>query len=508
MKKSNIILQAAVTSALLAMSFGAQAGNMATTTRTFATENFGPTQASTVAMVPAATSYAISSPGGVTLSPGQTLTMYLRLSSPHVFTAAPVAAHFTTLNVGLNGATAAPSAVVIGAGTAAGTMAVTYTSAATVSVNLPVNTTVIWSPVAGSAVTATSSTLATAGGVVSIIGSMDGGVVTTTATTLPTSQDPISSPVNIALSATAISGSVVSSANFTVPETKKIDLAAGTGSGTAFAPAATNTTTTNIVNLGSYTFTNNAAVTPVTLTATNYTLPAANAVADAIHTATTVTVNPGTGGSFPVGSLINVFSNLTCQTPLSANATAITATTAGTSVAVSTTAANAVPGTAVKQYVCLTVSTTSAMTPFTPTIAVSLTKAVTSDAATAIAATNAYALTYNGSQIDVRNYVPAAVPGFTQFLRFINTGTITASVSAQVINNTTGALDGSPVVIVPDLLAGAATSLSSAEIEALIGSLASSARPRIRITAPTNGLNVQNFLFTPGGNFTEAGNAQ
>ena len=35
-----------------------------------------------------------------------------------------------------------------------------------------------------------------------------------------------------------------------------------------------------------------------------------------------------------------------------------------------------------------------------------------------------------------------------------------------------------------------------------MGAQAAGARPRIRVTAPTTGLTVQNMLFTPNGSFT------
>ena len=57
-------------------------------------------------------------------------------------------------------------------------------------------------------------------------------------------------------------------------------------------------------------------------------------------------------------------------------------------------------------------------------------------------------------------------------------------------------------VIIPSLSAGAVKNLTAADIEAALGTQAETARPRLRITAPSNSLTVQNMLFTPNTSFT------
>ncbi|MDD2915134.1 MAG: choice-of-anchor D domain-containing protein [Gallionella sp.] len=112
----------------------------------------------------------------------------------------------------------------------------------------------------------------------------------------------------------------------------------------------------------------------------------------------------------------------------------------------------------------------------------------------------------SGSTVDVRNYVPAALTGYTTFIRVINDGTIAAQVTAALIDDMTGIV-GSSAVLISSLPAAAATSLSSSQVEAALGiNISASARPRIRISAPVM-LAVQSFLLQPGGALNEMSNA-
>jgi len=517
MTKQNLTMRVAVAAALGLAAAGAQAGNMATTTRTFATENFGPTQAATVAVTPAAISYSISGPGGVTVATGQTITLYLRLSGTHVFAAAPTTGQFSTLNIGAAAAATAPTSVSWTAGATAGTVSVTYTSANAASTNLPVNTSIIYTPAAG-AVSAASASLSTAGSVMSITGSLDGGVANNASVTLPASQDPISAPVNIAVSAAAVTGAAFSSAAFPafvpvlavagVIETKRIDLGAATGVATAFlAASTTNTGTANLVNLGGFVYNNNATVTPTTLTGTAYALATLSAVAGAVFTNTTATITPGSGEAFPLGSSFHLALTAACAASGIASA-AVTAGTTTTPVTVSPLVA--VPGSGIPQFVCLTVPAAApfaTMTPLAATLTSALTKTVATDASNT-ASGSLFPLVYNGQTYDVRSYIPAAEHnGYTSFVRVINTGGLTADVKAAVIDPTTGVI-GSAFTIISALPARAAKTMTSTEIEAIIGAIPSGTRPRIRITAPTTGMNVQSFFLQPGGAFTDANGAQ
>ena len=70
-----------------------------------------------------------------------------------------------------------------------------------------------------------------------------------------------------------------------------------------------------------------------------------------------------------------------------------------------------------------------------------------------------------------------------------------------MIDETTG-VAGTAAVLVPALASGGAATLNATEIEAALGTMADTARPRIRITAPTNGMDVQTYVFNPNGNFS------
>ena len=153
-------------------------------------------------------------------------------------------------------------------------------------------------------------------------------------------------------------------------------------------------------------------------------------------------------------------------------------------------------------YVCLTVPANTVQIPLgTPTASFAFTKTTTTDAANT-AAGNLYSLVYNGSQVDVRNYVPAANASWVDVVRLINTGTVTATVSGQFINETTGALIGTSQAIATSLPPGGTATLTSSQIEAVLGAQAASSRPRLRISAPTNGMDVQNYISTPQGGFS------
>lgn len=498
MKSHNKFLASAIAVAIGTLASSAFAGNLSTTTKYLATEVFGPTQAATVALTPTAVSYSISSPGGVTLAAGQSMNVYFRLSGTHVFAAAPVAADFNAVGTLTKGTPA------IGTGAFANTLVMTYTNGGAAAVNLPLGTAIIWTP--ASAITVKSAEMSTAGGTVQVTGSIDGNVVNTQAATLPSSQDPVAAAVTLAVSTQAITGAVQKSSDFVAAaaplvrvEGAKINLGA-TPPGTNFAVSGSATTNTanNIINFGSVTFTDNASVVPTVLAGTAYTLATAVPA-----TGLEVTLTPDAGKTFPVGSTVNLYSDAACTTAVGTASAALDATTAATAVKVVSTAA---PTTKTPVYVCLTlkaapITAANAATPVTPTISAVLKKTAATDASNSIAATAGYALGYNGSLVDVTNYVPAGVTGWQQFLRVVNTGGQTAAVSAAVIDEVTG-VAGTAVQVIPSLAAGAVKNLTAAELEAAVGAVDATKRPRIRFTAPTTGMNVQNMLFTPNGSFT------
>jgi len=123
-----------------------------------------------------------------------------------------------------------------------------------------------------------------------------------------------------------------------------------------------------------------------------------------------------------------------------------------------------------------------------------------------LASTPLQALALNGASYDVRNYVPAGAVGYVTYIRVINTGSLSASVSAAQVNETTGVAGVAGVL--GTVAAGAAVNYTSTQVETAVGAVAATARPRIRITAPTNGLEVQTFLAQPNGTISDMTGAQ
>jgi hypothetical protein len=111
-----------------------------------------------------------------------------------------------------------------------------------------------------------------------------------------------------------------------------------------------------------------------------------------------------------------------------------------------------------------------------------------------------------GSTVDMSNHIPAATTGFAGYTRIINTGPTVSAVTAALINDGTGAV-GAARTLLASLPAGAAVTLTSAEVESALGvTLTASDRPRLRIRAVTSTLEVQSFMLQPGGGFDEVSN--
>ncbi len=111
-----------------------------------------------------------------------------------------------------------------------------------------------------------------------------------------------------------------------------------------------------------------------------------------------------------------------------------------------------------------------------------------------------------GSTVDVANHIPAASTGFSGFTRVINTSATNSTVTVAMINATTGAV-GAARTLLANLPAGAAVTLTSAEVESALGiTLAAADRPRLRISAATATMEVQSFMLQPGGGYDEVSN--
>jgi|GEM_PF-3500024 len=135
---------------------------------------------------------------------------------------------------------------------------------------------------------------------------------------------------------------------------------------------------------------------------------------------------------------------------------------------------------------------------------------------------NIYNLVANGVQVDVRNYVPdaAAVPsgGWKSIVRIINTDEAqSADVTATVLHRN-GDLGAS--ALLATLKPREVVYLQSAQIDAKLNAAATATatsfgaddvgqNARLRLTAATSSIRVQNYLFNPAnGNFIEGSSAQ
>jgi len=118
------------------------------------------------------------------------------------------------------------------------------------------------------------------------------------------------------------------------------------------------------------------------------------------------------------------------------------------------------------------------------------------DSVLTTAAANLFAYSTNGATIDVLAFWPKALSayGYGGFVKIVNTGSISAAVSGAYIDSATG-VAGTAATLIASLPAGATTMLSSATIEAALGTSPFGLNSgRLRITAPTNGLKTQSFV--------------
>lgn len=486
MKKSNVILQAAIVGALFAMAGGAQAGTLTGTT-VFATEIAGPTATAALAIQPGAIGYTFNTPGGIVINPSGTIYMYQRVSGG-LFSTATLAAQYG-VSAGITGLTFAPTL-----STDSTTVRIAITNGNTDNVTIGVGGTVTWTPIAG-AINSVNTTLATVGGAVN----MQAAVATTsslpnTGTALPTDLDNgLSNTLAFATAAEAITSAVVASSAFTVVETQKIDLTA-ISPGSRFT-SGVSTTSTVLANLGSVTFTD-VAGRKINDGTTDYTIAGRG---------TATTFSGTVTGSFKTGSTMILATNLACTTGITAGSAGVL----NAGLTTFTFSAGTLPTSATPVYVCLGAPATVGAIPVTtPTASFTFTKTTTTDAADSAAGT-LYALTQNGASVDVRSYIPAATVGYTSFVRVINTGSVAAAITGQWVyeDGTTS----TAATLIASHPAGGSTTLTSTQVEAALGAptVIGNNRPRLRLTGPTNGLQAQSFFLTnANGNFSDATGAQ
>ncbi|MGM9484148.1 hypothetical protein ACS5PN_23345 [Roseateles sp. NT4] len=246
-------------------------------------------------------------------------------------------------------------------------------------------------------------------------------------------------------------------------------------------------------------------------------------VAGKFATGGTVTVNANTiaaGGATVVGAAIP--STVT----FNADRTEATVTVAAADLtdAAFTKDTNGSTPTARRLNVIYTVTGTAQV----PVAQFKLTSGQLNKAATSLEAPNVacpgnlYNLLANGVQVDVRNYVPdvAATPsgGWKSIVRIINTDEAqSADVSGTVLHRN-GDLGASAVLVT--LKPREVVYMQSAQIDAKLSAAATATatafgaddigqNARLRLTAATSSIRVQNYLYNPAnGNFIEGSSAQ
>jgi len=501
-KKSNLILQAAIAAALASGS-AAYAGNLTGTT-TFATEVFGATQTAAAEIIPTPVTYTFSTPGGIVINPGGTIYMYFR-EAGGVFTAAPAAGDIS-FGGGLAGLSVS-GAPALSTDFTTVRVALNNPVSNAVNVTIGVGGKVILTPAATRSISGVNTTLATAGGAVT----MQASVATTsslpnTGTALPSDLETATA-INIAVAANAISSTMAASSAFpfnsttaapNVTETQRIDLTAAAPSSRLTTPGGTlsNTNSATVVNLGAFRFTN--STTPATL------LDGTTAYTIALRSSNlTGTVS----GAFKsgAGSAITMTSDAACATVV---ATAAYDNTSVPTVATFPAAPAFLPTTATNYYLCYTVPATTGAIPVTqPTLALTLNKTAGTDKTNTVGG-SLYNLQLNGQQVDVRSYIPVGNTGYTGFVRVINTGSVAAPITGQFLyeNGTSGTAG----VLIGSLPPAGVQTLTANQVETAIGAPTggAAARPRLRVTAPTNGMNVQSFMASPGGLVSDMTGAQ
>lgn len=498
MKKRNVILHTAIASALLAMGVAAQAGTLTTTTKVFATQNFGSTTTATTEIVPGAVTYTYSTPGGIVLNNGGVINAYFRLNNGATFTAIPTTADFSgTVATGL-----LLTKTSVALSTDKTTLVLTLTNATGANVTIGVGATIVFTPAATRAVANVNTVLNTAGNSVtmtasnSVLAALSGAGMNATVA-LPADIDgAAATAVSIASAASGIGATVTAPA---ATETQKIDVTAATSQ--TLMTTGVATASTSLVNLGSFTFTDSTTAAMQLNGTTTYSV-ANNGGATGVGAV--VTGNFGsaaTTGAVVTG--VTLSSTANCATPLVAGAVA----SVNTAKTVATFTGGTKQASAAPIYVCMLVNGTAVIPTTNPTITTSLTPTAGAAEVAIAGSGTLYNLTLNGASVDVRSYIPAAATGYATYLRVINTGTSSAPISVAVIDPTTGVAGASSVL--GTLAAGAAKTYLASDVETALGtSLAATLRPRIRVSGPTSSLQVQSFMSSPSGVFSDMTGAQ
>lgn len=489
MKKRNVFIQTAIASALLAMSVSALAGSLSVTKRTVANEAFGSAfTAATPVYVPNI-AYVFNTPAGIVVNDGGSISIVFTMTGGQWSSSAALAIT-NAVSSSMGGVFGVAAPVVTTVATANDTLTVVLNNASGGNITIGIGGTLTLTSVGGAA--RYQATGVIPGTPVAVSAKVMNGV----------------NVLETAASATVVDTAAAIASTFTAStETKKINLSA-TPAGSALTAGVAGA---NKVQLGKVVFSNvtgaqnDLDVVAATLAETPITVGA-----PAFGTDYTVTVGKASG-MFTAKQSIGLYLDAACATPITSGATtlaplATAVTAATTSIVATTVSANAVDAATDlgSLFVCSDYSGVTAgavINEFTPTIAASYTKASTAYTGATLAANNGYALTNNGATVYVRNYIPSGVAGYLQTVRLINTGTTAATASVSLIDDATG-VESAAVPVGVSMAPGVAQRLSQAAIEAAVGPIAATARPRLKFTAPTSGMEAQSFFNNANGAYT------
>lgn len=103
----------------------------------------------------------------------------------------------------------------------------------------------------------------------------------------------------------------------------------------------------------------------------------------------------------------------------------------------------------------------------------------------------------SGSAIFVEGYIPLSATGWSTFVRVTNGGTVGGPVTGTFFDSN-GQIIGSGKII-SNLPARGHTTVSGSQIESALGVAPENSRPRLKISAPFDGLILQPYVFDPTG---------
>lgn len=475
MKKRNLFAQTAVASAMVAMSLGANAAISNATGTTFAAEIFG-TGSDAVTLINASSALNPTFTMGVDRTVAASTFQVKYTLANAVFQTAATSGSVT---IGGNCAanTACTGTISVRSGGAAGDSSVTFDVTPTTNPFVTGNTTltlVVPNLKGASALGTAGAKIQATIALSDLYGALDtsGNHTATLAT----------SAAGLSATATAATGTTAA------PYSGTID--AISQSSKYFTNGSTANSAT--VSLGTVAFagtTNGMAADGTTTLSTSS--------SDTIA----VTLSGDFSAAVGVANKMGVFLSTNA-----ANCTTVSAIAATTLTATSVTFAN-VAGNTTNTAVCMTVDGATAIVPTTPSLTASYTPATTTSKTLNITSTNLLPLALNVTQKDVRHYIPAAVTNYSQVIKLINTGSTATQFNVALISEATGTV-GTAVPIGASIPVRGALRLSQGDIETAIGTQSGTVRPRLRFTAATSSFDVQSFVNTPNGAYSNITGAE